>query len=213
MSNDTKNRAQRRRAERDQRVHHPTFWDKPLNRIIVGALAAGFIGVVIYAALPASTTTNTAKSSVTTPRPAAPTTTTTSMPDSATAPAVNTAVTNAGAPTVDPNARLESKDVKVGTGAAEVALGDKVTVHYTGTLKDGTKFDSSVDKGTPFTFTVGQGVIDGWSQGVVGMKQGGKRKLAIPPSLGYGSQNKGKIPPNSTLLFDIEVLKIEKAGK
>ena len=208
MANETKNRAQRRRAERDQRVHHPSFWDKPLNRIIVGVLAAGFIGIVIYAALPASTTTNTAKSTVTTPKPTPP------VPPPANSKPTNTAATNAAVPPVDPNSKLEKKDVKVGTGDVSVATGDRVTVHYTGTLKDGTKFDSSVDKGTPFTFTVGKGVIDGWSQGVVGMKQGGKRQLVIPPSLGYGAQGSGnKVPPNSTLLFDIEVLKIEKAGK
>ena len=208
MANETKNRAQRRRAERAQRVHHPSFWDKPLNRIIVGVLAAGFIGIVIYAALPASTTTNTAKSTVTTPKPTPP------VPPPTNSKPTNTAATNAAVPPVDPNSKLEKKDVKVGTGDVSVATGDRVTVHYTGTLKDGTKFDSSVDKGTPFTFTVGKGVIDGWSQGVVGMKQGGKRQLVIPPSLGYGAQGSGnKVPPNSTLLFDIEVLKIEKAGK
>lgn len=208
MANETKNRAQRRRAERDQRVHHPSFWDKPLNRIIVGVLATGFIGVVIYAALPASTTTNTAKSSVTTPKPTPP------VPPPTNSMPTNAAATNAAVPPVDPNAKLEKKDLKVGTGDLSVATGDVVTVHYTGTLKDGTKFDSSVDKGTPFTFTVGRGVIDGWSQGVVGMKQGGKRQLVIPPSLGYGAQGSGKkVPPNATLLFDIEVLKIEKAKK
>ena len=208
MANETKNRAQRRRAERDQRVHHPSFWDKPLNRIIVGVLAAGFIGIVIYAALPASTTTNTAKSTVTTPKP------TPLVPPPTNSMPTNTAATNAAVPPVDPNSKLEKKDVKVGTGTETAALGDRLTVHYTGTLKDGTKFDSSVDSGTPYTFTVGRGVIDGWSQGVIGMKQGGKRQLVIPPSLGYGAQGSGKkIPPNSTLLFDIEVLKIEKAGK
>lgn len=203
MSNETMNRAQRRRAEREQRVHVPTFWDKPLNRILAGVAAAAFLGVVIYAALPASTTTRAAKSPVTNPPtpPATPPT-----------PPANPPATNP-APPADPNAKLEQTDVKVGSGALSVEKGDKVTVHYTGTLTNGTKFDSSVDKGTPFTFTVGSGVIDGWSQGVIGMKEGGKRKLSIPPSLGYGSQDKGKIPPNSTLLFDIEVLKIEKAKK
>lgn len=205
MSNETKNRAQRRRAERDQRVHHPSFWDKPLNRIVVGVLAAAFLGVVIYSALPAASTTNTAKSAVTTPQ---------QPPTPPVTPPVPPTNTNAAVPVVDPNAKLEQKDVKVGTGTESVAKGDTVTVHYTGTLTDGTKFDSSVDKGTPYTFTVGVGVIDGWNQGIIGMKEGGKRKLTIPPSLGYGAQGKGaKIPPNSTLLFDLEVLKIEKAKK
>lgn len=208
MSNDTKNRAQRRRAERDQRVHHPSFWDKPLNKIIVGVLAAGFIGVVIYAALPKGSTTKTAKSAVTTPTPPP------SQPVTPPPPASNTAATNTAVPPVDPNAKVEQKDLKVGTGTETVALGDTITVHYTGTLTDGTKFDSSVDKGTPYTFKVGTTVIDGWTKGVIGMKKGGKRKLTIPPSLGYGaSGSPPRIPPNATLLFDIEVLKIEKAKK
>ena len=85
--------------------------------------------------------------------------------------------------------------------------GDEVEVHYTGTLKDGTKFDSSRDRNQPFKFMLGSGqVIKGWDQGLVGMKVGQKKKLTIPPELGYGAQAKGKIPPNSTLLFDIEVI-------
>lgn len=207
MSNDMKNRAQRRQAEREQRVHQPTFWDKPLNRIIVGVLAAGFIGVVIYAALPKGSSTSTAKSTVTTPTPP-PATQTVTMPDSA-----NSAVTNSVVPPPDPNAKLETKDVKVGTGTETAELGDQLTVHYTGTLKDGTKFDSSVDKGQPYTLTLGKNLIEGWNKGIVGMKVGGKRKLVVPPSLGYGAQDKGNIPPNSTLYFDIELLKIEKAKK
>ena len=210
-NNDTKNRAQRRRAERDQRVHHPTFWDKPLNKIIVGVLAAGFIGVVIYAALPKGGTTKTAKSAVTNPTP--PPDKTVTMPDGTNPSSTNTAVTNTVVPPVDPNAKLETKDVKVGTGTETAALGDKLTVHYTGTLKDGTKFDSSVDKGKPYELTLGVNLIEGWNQGIVGMKEGGKRKLVVPPALGYGAQDKGKIPPNSTLYFDIELLKIEKAKK
>ena len=207
MSNDTKNRAQRRRAERDQRVHHPSFWDKPLNKIIVGVLAAGFIGVVIYAALPKGSTTKTAKSAVTTPTPPP------SQPVTPPPTASNTAATNTSVPPVDPNAKLEKTDVKVGTGTETAALGDRLTVHYTGTLKDGTKFDSSVDKGKPFELTLGQNLIEGWNQGIVGMKVGGKRKLVVPPARGYGAQDKGNIPPNSTLYFDIELLKIEKAKK
>ena len=207
MSNDTKNRAQRRRAERDQRVHHPSFWDKPLNKIIVGVLAAGFIGVVIYAALPKGSTTKTAKSAVTTPTPPP------SQPVTPPPTASNTAATNTSVPPVDPNAKLEKTDVKVGTGTETAALGDRLTVHYTGTLKDGTKFVSSVDKGKPFELTLGQNLIEGWNQGIVGMKVGGKRKLVVPPALGYGAQDKGNIPPNSTLYFDIELLKIEKAKK
>ena len=90
--------------------------------------------------------------------------------------------------------------------------GDLVTVHYVGTLTNGAKFDSSYDINRPYTFRLGAGaVIAGWDQGVVGMKVGGKRRLTIPPSLGYGSQPQGPIPANSTLIFEIELLSI--AGK
>lgn len=198
MSNDSRNRAQRRRDQREQREHIPTFWEKPLNRIVVLALAAGFLGVVIYAALPKGTDKGTARSKVTSPPPAAPQPVSTE-PSPATPPA-------------NPNQKLETTDVTVGKGD-EVAVGDKVTVHYTGTLADGTKFDSSRDKGTPMTFTVGSGMIAGFSQGVVGMKVGGRRKVVIPPNLGYGpGGNPPKIPGNAVLNFDIEVLKVEKAG-
>jgi FKBP-type peptidyl-prolyl cis-trans isomerase len=102
---------------------------------------------------------------------------------------------------------LKIEDTKVGTGDAAVA-GKSVTVHYTGWLTDGTKFDSSKNHGQPFTFQLGAGqVIRGWDQGVVGMKVGGVRKLTIPPSLGYGANGAGGvIPPNATLVFEIELL-------
>jgi FKBP-type peptidyl-prolyl cis-trans isomerase FkpA len=104
---------------------------------------------------------------------------------------------------------LVVEELVVGTGA-EAKAGDTVSVHYTGTLVSGEKFDSSLDRGTPFTFTVGQGdVIRGWDEGVAGMKVGGKRKLIIPPELGYGAQGAGNvIPPNATLVFEIELLEI-----
>lgn len=102
---------------------------------------------------------------------------------------------------------LKTEDLKVGTGAAAVS-GNRVTVHYTGWLTNGTKFDSSKDNGQPFSFQLGAGeVIKGWDQGVVGMKMGGVRKLAIPASLGYGASGAGGvIPPNATLVCEVELL-------
>jgi FKBP-type peptidyl-prolyl cis-trans isomerase len=104
---------------------------------------------------------------------------------------------------------LEITDEVVGTGTEAVA-GKTVGVHYTGWLVDGTKFDSSKDRGRPFSFTLGRGqVIAGWDQGVAGMKVGGKRKLVIPPHLGYGASGAGGvIPPDATLMFDVELLSV-----
>lgn len=102
---------------------------------------------------------------------------------------------------------LEKTDIVVGTGAEAVA-GKSVTVHYHGTLTNGTKFDASRDHGQPFQFTLGRGqVIRGWDEGVAGMKVGGKRKLVIPPDMGYGARGfPPVIPPNSTLVFEVELL-------
>ena len=106
---------------------------------------------------------------------------------------------------------LQYHDEVVGSGDVAKA-GQQVTVHYTGWLTDGTKFDSSVDRNEPFKFPIGQGqVIKGWDEGVMTMKVGGKRKLTIPPHLGYGAAGAGggKIPPNATLVFDVQLLGLE----
>lgn len=102
---------------------------------------------------------------------------------------------------------LKYLDVQVGAGAT-AQKGQKARVHYTGWLQNGRKFDSSVDRNEPFEFTLGAGmVIKGWDEGVAGMKIGGKRKLVIPPALGYGARGaEGAIPPNAELTFDVELL-------
>jgi FKBP-type peptidyl-prolyl cis-trans isomerase len=115
----------------------------------------------------------------------------------------------ASGPKTDPVTALKIEDVQKGTGEAAVA-GKTVTVHYTGWLANGTKFDSSVDRKQPFKFKLGAGqVIPGWDQGVSGMLVGGKRRLTIPPALGYGARGVGPIPPDSTLQFDVELLAVQ----
>jgi FKBP-type peptidyl-prolyl cis-trans isomerase FkpA len=101
-------------------------------------------------------------------------------------------------------------EITPGTGE-QARAGQQVTVHYTGYLTNGKKFDSSVDRGKPYTFALGAGrVIKGWEEGIEGMKVGEKRKLIIPPNLGYGSRGAGEaIPPNAELVFDVELLKVE----
>ena len=105
---------------------------------------------------------------------------------------------------------LKIEDLKTGDGA-EAVNGKIITVHYTGWLTDGTKFDSSVDRNQPFEFELGEGrVIQGWEKGFAGMKVGGKRRLTIPPQLGYGSKGAGGvIPPNATLVFEVELLGVK----
>lgn len=101
---------------------------------------------------------------------------------------------------------LKYTDEQVGTGATAVA-GKTAVVHYTGWLMDGTKFDSSKDRGQPFSFPLGGGqVIKGWDEGVRGMRVGGRRKLTIPAALGYGDRGVGPIPPGATLVFSVELL-------
>lgn len=104
-------------------------------------------------------------------------------------------------------ANLQIEDIQAGNGA-EATNGHKVSVHYTGWLTNGQKFDSSLDRGKPLEFELGAGrVIRGWEQGLVGMRVGGKRKLTIPPELGYGARGAGNvIPPNATLVFEVELV-------
>ena len=105
---------------------------------------------------------------------------------------------------------LKIEDVKIGNGA-EAKAGNTIIVNYLGTLVNGTKFDSSYDRGQPFSFLLGGGqVISGWDQGLIGMKIGGKRKLIIPASLAYGEKGvPGAIPPNATLIFEVELLGVK----
>jgi FKBP-type peptidyl-prolyl cis-trans isomerase len=104
---------------------------------------------------------------------------------------------------------LKYLDETIGSGP-QVKAGDTVTVNYIGTLENGTKFDSSFDRNQPFTTQIGVGqVIKGWDEGIIGMRAGGKRKLIIPPDLGYGNQPAGSIPPNSTLIFEVDLLSIK----
>jgi FKBP-type peptidyl-prolyl cis-trans isomerase FkpA len=118
-----------------------------------------------------------------------------------------TKVTGDGTKTPD---GLQYWDIKTGTGDTAKA-GETVTVHYTGWLTNGKKFDSSVDRNEPFKFQLGAGqVIKGWDEGVAGMKVGGKRQLRIPPELGYGARGAGGvIPPNATVIFDVELLGVK----
>jgi len=112
---------------------------------------------------------------------------------------------------MDTNTSVTREDVVVGEGT-EAARGDMLTVHYVGRLTDGKVFDSSVDRNTPFDFTLGVGqVIKGWDEGMIGMRVGGKRVLTISPEYAYGSTGIGAIPPNSTLVFEVELLDVKKS--
>lgn len=153
---------------------------KNINTGIAVAAALGTIGFLFY---------GNQIVSLFTPAEANPTTT------------VNTQDTTTG---------VKTTDTVVGTGAI-AAPGDTVTVDYVGTLTDGKVFDSSIDRGQPIVFVLGTGqVIKGWDEGLVGMKVGGKRRLTIAPDFGYGSQAVGPIPANSTLIFDVQLLKVDK---
>ena len=145
--------------------------------------------------------------------PAAVATTTDGMPALGAAGAADTSNQSTTMEPIDAQnlpTQLTARDEVVGTGATAEA-GDTVTVNYVGALPDGTVFDASQNHGQPFSFTLGAGqVIPGWDKGVAGMKEGGKRMLIIPPADAYGAQSVGSIPPNSTLVFEIELLKVQK---
>lgn len=114
--------------------------------------------------------------------------------------------------TTSQTTKVTKEDLTVGSGT-EAKIGDTISVNYKGTLTNGKQFDSSYDRKEPFTFTLGKGeVIKGWDDGVVGMKIGGKRKLTIPPELGYGNNAQGEIPANSTLVFEVELLTVKPSG-
>lgn len=130
--------------------------------------------------------------------------------DAATSPPAGSPAGQVAAAEVTLPSGLKYQDLQTGQGALAES-GKNVSVHYTGWLTDGSKFDSSVDRGQPFSFQLGAGqVIRGWDEGVKGMRVGGKRKLTIPPDLGYGERGAGGvIPPGATLVFDVELLGVE----
>ena len=169
------------------------------------------IGLLLTAACasPAAspTTAPTVKSGATAPAAQAPASPAAKAP-SAPSPGASPAGAS-GATATKTASGLLIEDVVVGTGPSP-APGQTAVVHYTGWLPDGTKFDSSLDRGQPFQFPVGGGkVIRGWDEGVATMKVGGKRRLIIPPELGYGPSGAGKvIPPNATLIFEVELLDV-----
>ncbi len=174
------------------------------------ALAALVAVVGCQESKPADSTPASATRSGTASGTTASTTTTTSTTtaiESGMSAKAQTEVPPAASQEVTMPSGLKYQDVVVGTGA-EATAGRTVSVHYTGWLTNGTKFDSSVDRGQPFQFSLGAGqVIRGWDEGVAGMKVGGKRKLTIPPDLGYGARGAGGlIPPDATLVFDVELL-------
>ena len=190
--------------------------------IAAGALADDTIKVVPATPVKAAADTAKAAAGKVVVKPVAPTK---AVADTAKAAAGKAVVTPAAKEVkgtvnwVTTKTGLRYADHVVGKGD-EAAKGDTVEVHYTGWLneggKHGKKFDSSVDRGTPFVFPLGAAsVIKGWDEGVAGMKVGGKRELVIPPDLGYGARNVGDglIPPNSTLIFEVELLKVHKPKK
>lgn len=180
--------------------------------VIVSLLVVGyFLGSFIYKEKTASQTVSSAGSNATVTEA---TNASTAASNASAASTASTAAANSSTqstkPTMEPK-DLEIKVTKPGTGA-KTKKGDLVSVHYTGKLVNGTVFDSSIQRGTPIQFALGEGrVIQGWEQGILGMQVGEKRTLTIPSKLGYGEQGAGGvIPPNATLIFDVELVKIGK---
>lgn len=163
-------------------------------------LGGGVILLVIIAVIVIGLNSNTPNSS----KPASSILPTTSSRQNSSSVANSTSMSSTTTPS-----GLKIADTVIGTGPA-VKSGDTVTIHYKGTLLDGTKFDSSYDRNQPFSTRIGVGqVIKGWDEGIVGMQVGGKRTLTIPPELGYGPNGTGPIPGNSTLIFETELLAIK----
>lgn len=144
------------------------------------------------------------------PQPAPDTLASTATAESTAAAVTTATTTSTGTAAAAKPHKFESKDIKVGAGAV-AADGKTITIHYVGTFEDGAKFDSSVDRESPLSFELGKGQqIKGWDQGIKGMKVGGKRRLVVPPELGYGDKGvKGVIPPNATLFFEVELLSVQ----
>jgi peptidylprolyl isomerase len=170
------------------------------NRLVL-LLLAGALAPMAFAACGGDDDDDTAD----TPTSAATTTTGGSPSPAASATEGPISLKN---PTATPSG-LQYEDIVVGTGASPQQAG-RVTVHYTGKFLDGKTFDSSVDRGQPFTFVIGVGqVIKGWDEGVATMKVGGKRNLIIPAALAYGARGQGPIPPNTDLYFEVELISVQ----
>jgi FKBP-type peptidyl-prolyl cis-trans isomerase len=187
-----------------------------LQRLLGVALALSLAGCAGQSKTTSSTAPATTQSTGSNSKGSSSTTTTTTGTTSTTSSSTTTTgatsstdAATAGKEITMPNG-LKYVDMKVGDGQL-AETGMTAQVHYTGWLTDGTKFDSSVDRGQPFSFKLGAGqVIRGWDEGVKGMRVGGKRKLTIPPDLGYGAAGAGGvIPPNATLVFDVELLGLQ----